>query len=123
MVQTSARVNPAKLVIACGTESDDNGNIAPIRFQWSRRSRSQEGATVGRVTAMATYKNGSELSHSDSDVFDKTHKPGEAAPYSGIYICENCRDEDACNAGNPLPPQNRRQHDPAKGQIRWKLLV
>ncbi len=72
---------------------------------------------------MALYKNGNELTHSQEQRFDTAHPPGTKAPYSGIYICTNCRDEAACNAGDPLPPQNHRQHAPQKGDIRWKLLV
>ncbi|WP_159590362.1 MULTISPECIES: protein L [Chelativorans] len=72
---------------------------------------------------MALYQNGDELAHKVDACFDKVHSPGTAAPYSGIYICANCRDEYACNAGDPLPPQNHRQHNPSTGAIRWKLLI
>ncbi|ADH88026.1 conserved hypothetical protein [Ancylobacter novellus DSM 506] len=72
---------------------------------------------------MALYQNGNELTHMVDDRFDRTYKPGTVGPFSGIYICTNCRDEVACNAGNPLPPQNHRQHSPSKGDILWKLLV
>lgn len=72
---------------------------------------------------MATFKNGNELIHSDSDAFDKKYKPGTKAPHSGIYLCVNCRDEAACNKDDPLPPQNHRQHSPNKGDILWQLLV
>ena len=72
---------------------------------------------------MALYQNGNELTHMVDARFNQTHKPGAVGPYSGIYICINCRDEAACNAGNPLPPQNHRQHSTSKGDILWKLLV
>lgn len=72
---------------------------------------------------MAHYKNGDELIHTNDPRFDAIYTPGTKAPYSGIYICTNCRDEAACNYGDPLPPQNHRQHSPGKGDIRWKLLV
>jgi hypothetical protein len=72
---------------------------------------------------MATYKDSSQLFHSDDSKFDSTYRPGTAAPYSGIYMCINCRDEDACNKGDPLPPQNHRQHQVSKGPILWRLLV
>ncbi len=72
---------------------------------------------------MALYKNGNELSHSTSAQFDAVHLPGAKVPHSGIYLCTNCRDEVACNAGDPFPPQNHRQHSTTKGDIRWKLLV
>jgi hypothetical protein len=72
---------------------------------------------------MATYQNGDELTHLIDAKFDAVYTPGTHAPASGIYICTNCRDEAACNHGDPLPPQNHRQHAPEKGAIRWKLLV
>ena len=72
---------------------------------------------------MAVYQNGNELSHLVNNRFSAIHVPGAITPHSGIYMCTSCRDEIASNAGNPLPPQNHRQHDPAKGQIRWQLLV
>jgi hypothetical protein len=52
-----------------------------------------------------------------------TYRPGTICPHSGIYICINCRDEAACNAGDPLPPQNHRQHPDTTKPILWKLLV
>jgi hypothetical protein len=72
---------------------------------------------------MALYQNGNELTHQVHQKFDEVHTPGTSAPYSGIYICTNCRDEVACNHSQPLPPQNHRQHNPARGDVRWKLLV
>ncbi|QDZ01108.1 hypothetical protein FQ775_12375 [Nitratireductor mangrovi] len=72
---------------------------------------------------MALYKDGNELTHTESEDFDKVHSPGDSAPFSGIYLCINCRDEYAYNAGDPLPPQNHRQHSANKGAIRWRLLV
>ena len=72
---------------------------------------------------MALNQNGDELTHQVDARFDKKHTPGTTVPHSGIYICVNCRDEVACNAGDPLPPQNHRQHDSAKGPIRWQLLI
>lgn len=73
---------------------------------------------------MATlYKYGAYLSQSNSDEFDKLYHPGTAAPRSGVYRCENCGDGYACNAGNPLPPQNHRQHSPLSGSILWRLIV
>jgi len=72
---------------------------------------------------MALYKQTALVQRSDSDAFDKVHSPGAATPYSGIYRCTSCGDEVASNKGNPLPPQNHRQHDPKLGAIRWQLLV
>jgi len=69
---------------------------------------------------MASYKYKDYLSHSDSDAFDKLYHPGTDAPYSGIYRCQSCGYEAACNAGQPLPPQNVHPHnDP----ILWRLAV
>lgn len=71
----------------------------------------------------AWYKYGSYLSQNDHEAFDELHTPGEVAKHSGVYRCINCGDTVAANAGNPLPPQNHRQHSPNSGAIRWKLLV
>lgn len=72
---------------------------------------------------MALYKNRSEVTHNESTDFDQTYKPGETTPFSGIYICVNCRDEIASNKNNPLPPQNHRQHTRTDRPIVWQLLV
>lgn len=72
---------------------------------------------------MASYNDRSQLHHSEDSKFDATYRPGALAPYSGIYMCVNCFDEDACNKGNPLPTQNHRQHAVGKGPIIWRLLV
>ena len=72
---------------------------------------------------MAQYKYGNYLKAGDSAEYDREYEPGAIAPNSGIYRCTNCGKEDACNKGNPLPPQNHGQHNPANGPIRWKLLV
>lgn len=72
---------------------------------------------------MALYKNSSELIASNENRFDETHKPGSIVPYSGIYMCINCRDEVACNKGDPFPPQNHRQHPSTTKAILWQLLV
>lgn len=72
---------------------------------------------------MAQYKHGQFLQQSNHAAFDVEHQPGAIAPDSGIYRCTNCGDEYACNKGNPLPPQNHKQHPPNTGPIRWKLLV
>jgi hypothetical protein len=72
---------------------------------------------------MALYQDGSQLTHFFDAMFNRTYSPGSIGFYSGIYMCTNCGDEVACNAGNPLPPQNHRQHSPAKGAILWKLLI
>ena len=72
---------------------------------------------------MALYKDGKYLAKSEDQAFDSLHRPGETTPYSGIYRCETCGDEVASNAGNPLPPQNHHQHNPASGQILWRMIV
>ena len=72
---------------------------------------------------MAQYKHGQYLHQNNHQEFDNAYEPGTIAANSGIYRCTNCGDENACNKGNPLPPQNHRQHSPANGPIRWKLLV
>lgn len=72
---------------------------------------------------MAQYKHGKFLQQSDHAAYDTLLYPGSNCPDSGIYRCESCGDEVASNKGNPLPPQNHRQHDPARGPVRWRLIV
>jgi hypothetical protein len=72
---------------------------------------------------MALYKDGRYLSQNTSTEFDAVHKPGESVPHSGIYRCEGCGKEIAANLGDPLPPQNHHQHEPGKGDIRWRMIV
>ena len=72
---------------------------------------------------MAQYKYGNLLAQNNHEAFDTELTPGTIAPNSGIYRCTACGDENACNKGNPLPPQNHKQHSPSQGAIRWKLLV
>jgi hypothetical protein len=72
---------------------------------------------------MSLYKYNQYLTYSSHEAFDKIHNPGEEVPYSGIYRCEGCGNEAACNAGQPLPTQNHSQHTSSHGKIRWKLVV
>lgn len=71
---------------------------------------------------MASYKYKDNLAHNSSDEFDKERKPGEAAPFSGIYRCMSCEWEVASNERQPLPPQNHHVH-PGQQPVRWKLIV
>jgi hypothetical protein len=72
---------------------------------------------------MALYKNAAYLTQDNHAAFDTLHQPGATTPHSGIYRCENCEDEVASNQGNPLPPQNHKQHQPGNGAIRWRLIL
>jgi hypothetical protein len=72
---------------------------------------------------MATYKYQADISHSNSDAFDATYRPGATAPYSGVYRCKGCGREVASNQGQPLPPQNNHQHTSSQGDILWRLTV
>jgi len=73
---------------------------------------------------MARYKNSSYITYSSDAMFDTTYSPGTDTPHSGIYRCDGCGREIASNAGNPLPSQNRSQHDSTThGTIRWRLSV
>jgi len=72
---------------------------------------------------MALYCDTSNVTKVDEqDAFKIVHSPGQIVPFSGIYRCINCGDENACNKGTPFPPQNHHQHSPGK-PIGWKLLV
>jgi len=72
---------------------------------------------------MPAYKNGNYFSHMTGAAFDVLYKPGERAPLSGIYRCENCTDEIAHNGGNQLPPQNHHQHKSRLLPILWRLIA
>lgn len=72
---------------------------------------------------MALYKYPAFVTQSNDAAFDAAHSPGTTAPHPGIYRCTNCGDEIAIAGGHTLPPQNHRQHNPAKGDIKWRLAV
>jgi hypothetical protein len=72
---------------------------------------------------MALYKYSQYLSQSSDAAFDRVHEPGTTTPHSGIYRCEGCGREVACNQGQPLPPQNHHQHPYGTSAIRWRLAV
>jgi hypothetical protein len=72
---------------------------------------------------MALYKHKDYLKYSPDASFDVWHNPGVATPHSGIYRCQGCGEEITSNAGNPLPSQDHKQHTPAQGDIRWRLIV
>jgi hypothetical protein len=72
---------------------------------------------------MALYKYSSYLAQDNSAEFDAIHRPGQTTPFSGIYRCEGCGVNEACNQGNPLPSQNHHQHTTTQGTIRWRLAV
>lgn len=76
-----------------------------------------------RRQKMAAYKYSQFLSVNSHDVFDKVFTPGTPAPFSGIYRCEACGNEDACNYSLPLPPENHHQHKPGQGSVRWRMVV
>lgn len=71
---------------------------------------------------MATYQEGQHLTHLKHAAFDTEYSPGFIGLFSGIYRCVACGDEIAANKGNPLPPQNKHQHQ-TNAQIKWRLLV
>lgn len=72
---------------------------------------------------MAIYKHETFFTKSNDATFDKSHPPGSIAAHSGIYRCEGCGREDACNMRQPLPPQNHHQHTVAQGAIRWRPIA
>lgn len=58
----------------------------------------------------------------EGSVWRYLYHPGTECPASGIYRCAGCGDEVTSNKGDPLPPQNHRQH--ATGdKILWQLIV
>lgn len=72
---------------------------------------------------MPQFKYNKYFKQNDATAYDSLHPPGTVAVNSGIYRCEACGDEVAANKGNPLPPQNHRQHSPGAGNIRWRLVA
>jgi hypothetical protein len=72
---------------------------------------------------MAYYKHSNYLTKSDHALFDKVFDPGVDTPYSGIYRCTVCGQEDTSVKDKPLPPQNHHLHQPSQGPIRWRLVV
>jgi hypothetical protein len=72
---------------------------------------------------MADYKYASILELSNDEVFDLLYRPATAAPYSGIYRCEECGREAASIKDKELPSQNHHQHRPNQGPILWRLIV
>jgi len=72
---------------------------------------------------MAVYKYTKYLEQSDHQAFDQIHSPGTSTPYSGIYRCEGCGENEVSTYSHPLPPQNHHQHTAAQGAIRWRLIV
>lgn len=72
---------------------------------------------------MPAYNNGDYFARRENPAFKALYKPGQRAPYSGIYRCESCADEIAHNGGNPLPSQNHRQHRDPRQPILWRLIA
>jgi hypothetical protein len=55
--------------------------------------------------------------------FNDVHPPGTECLQSGIYRCETCGHEVACNEGEPLPSQDDHTHIQRSVTILWRLLV
>lgn len=72
---------------------------------------------------MALYKYKQYLDDSDHGAFDLLHRPENIAPDSGIYRCEVCGAEIACEKSTRLPPKNHHIHTEELGPIQWRLIV
>jgi hypothetical protein len=72
---------------------------------------------------MALYKYSHYLTNIADSRFDPALKPGTTAAYAGIYKCQGCGQEVACNIGDPLPPENHHQHALDQGAVAWRLIV
>lgn len=122
VVQTSARVNPAKTVVAAGlsltTREDCSRQISSVK-----RPLRNRGATFGRLIIMAWYKY-KEFLHQftgNGDAYDALHDPGEATPFSGVYRCESCGVEIVSEYQKPMPPTHA---NAARGHaIQWRLVA
>ena len=71
----------------------------------------------------STKKHLEETSEPEGSVWRSLFSPAATCPESGIYRCYNCGDEVICNKGDPLPPQNHRQHNPSHGDIASELIL
>lgn len=74
---------------------------------------------------MAFYKYKRYLDDSDHGAFDDLLlRPDVSAPNSGIYRCEVCGAEVACEKSKRLPPNNHHIHaEDLRGPIQWRLIV
>jgi hypothetical protein len=72
---------------------------------------------------MALYKYPAYVSQNANEIFDEICTPGTPAPRAGIFRCMGCHREVALNEEELLPPQNHHEHEPAQGDVRWRLTV
>ena len=72
---------------------------------------------------MAIYKYVGFIGKLDLTAFDQLYDPGDRTPCTGIYRCEACGHEDACNTCDPLPSENHARHNPDQGAVKWRLTV
>ena len=72
---------------------------------------------------MALYRDPQFVRLFNDDVFDIVYKPGDSAPYAGIYRCVVCGHEIGIAHGHTLPTEGHSAHPEAGAQISWKLLV
>ena len=72
---------------------------------------------------MAIFHDPKYFKPNNHAAFNTLYRPGTAAPYSGAYRCESCADEVCCNRGQPLPPQNHKQHVNGLKPILWRLIL
>ena len=70
----------------------------------------------------STEKYLEKTSEPEGSVWQKLFSPGTTCPDSGIYRCNSCGDEVTSNKGDPLPPQNHKQHTSDK-KILWELII
>jgi hypothetical protein len=55
--------------------------------------------------------------------FNAAYKPGDPAPFSGIYRCIYCGLEATSEVGNQLPTQHDQVHNNTWLPIQWRLIV
>ena len=84
---------------------------------------SEKFALWAEVKPMAVYKYAEFLEVNDSEAFDRILKPGDYAPWAGIYRCTGCGSEIGLAGGHVLPAKNHHKHTRAQGRIRWRLVV
>lgn len=72
---------------------------------------------------MSAFNDPNYFRHSNDPAFHRTDWPGAFAPDLAFDRCETCGEEVACNARQPPPLQNHRQHHNALAPLLWGLIA
>lgn len=72
---------------------------------------------------VAAYKDRKHLKQSTNPYFARVYEPNTAAPYGGIYRCQNCTFEQTVLKNKRLPSDLSHSHSPSQGPICFLLIV